>query len=153
MVVRALASLTVIATLAAVAGDAHAVNKWVVLANQIDARTRFIQESYVGYGERSGDAFSSRQSWIELRPMRGARVGSARLLTPRTVARTRRAPLPYQPSTHVGGLGSHITSGGEYGPSLGGITGGGSSSTQAPPSFGALHEGGPSFGFNRPQGN
>lgn len=150
MFARALATLTVFASLSAVGGEAHAINEWHILAMQIDAQTRSLQESYVGYGERNGDAFSSRHSWVDLRPIRIGRVGSARLITPRTVGVTRRGPLPYQPATHVGGLGTHITGGSESSVSLGRITGGSSTSTQAPPSFGALHEGGPSFSFSRP---
>ena len=152
MFVRAVATLTFFAALVGSAGQAHAVNEWHILAMQLDAQTRALQESYVGYGERSGNAFSSRSSWIDLRPMRVGRVGAQRMSTPRTVGMTKRGPLPYRRTTSVGGLGAHLTGGGggEGGsPSLGRITGGGSS-TAAAPSFGSLHEGGPSFSFSRP---
>ncbi|MEO6952703.1 MAG: hypothetical protein ABI321_12905 [Polyangia bacterium] len=151
MFVRALATFAFFAALVGSAGQAHAVNEWHILAMQLDAQTRSLQESYVGYGERNGNAFSGRSNWIDLRPMSVGRVGSQRMNTPRTVGRTRRGPLPYQRTTNVGGLGAHLAGGGGEGgsPSLGRITGGGSS-TAAAPSFGSLHEGGPSFSFSRP---
>lgn len=153
MSVRALSTLTLFAALVGSAGEAHAVNEWHILAMQLDAQTRSLQESYVGYGERYGDEFSRRATWVGLRPIgRVGRVGGARLTGPRYVGMTRRGPLPYQPTRNVGGLGAHLTGGGggEGGStSLGRITSGGSS-TQAPPAFGALHEGGPSFSFSRP---
>ena len=150
MFVRALSTLIVFTALVGSAGEARAVNEWHILAMQLDAQTRSLQESYVGYGERYGDAFSRRATWVDLRPI--GRVGGSRLIGPRFVGMTRRGSLPYQPTRNVGGLGAHLTGGGggEGGStSLGRITSGGSS-TQAPPAFGALHEGGPSFSFSRP---
>ena len=149
MFVRALATMTFLAALVGSAGKAHAVNEWHQPAMQLQQQTQALQESYVGYGDRSGDMFSSRSSWVDLRPARVARVGGGPLRVQRTIGMTKRGPLPYQPSRNVGGLGTHLSGGGEgSAPSLGHISEGGGAS--APPAFGALHEGGSSFSFSRP---